>query len=289
MKVPFSSAATGPLAVSPHPMIVLSPLPSMRRILSTAVRDHGNCAPTRAQAMPSRMSALARSRTSRGTSLSVKLASQSHSRPVGPWPSVGGSLEPLNATLVAISTFLAHRQCAVARVRHHGLRECRFSPPAPRRPRDGTSRRSALRVRWSTIAHRLGVFGPLNGDAAAHTRRGGIPWIGRLLREAALSGAARWRGSTPPSPTRRAKMQCPCVLASGCHLAALSSEHNVEVDKKLYATAARTVHLRLHPAGERRGTPARRLRGLTALREETRQCCLRALRCRSVHGGRDRT
>src|ERR1700730_18166846 len=90
MKVPLSSAAAGPDVVRPQPMIVLSPLPSKRVIVSTASDDHGNFAPTNAQPMPSSSRYLARIPTASGTSSSDNFASQLESVPVTPSGSVGG-------------------------------------------------------------------------------------------------------------------------------------------------------------------------------------------------------
>src|SRR5260221_14393809 len=90
MKVPLSSAAAGPDVARPQPMIVLSPLPSKRVMVSTASTDHGSFAPTRAQPMPSSSRYLARVRTASGTSSNDNFVSQLESAPVTPEGSVGG-------------------------------------------------------------------------------------------------------------------------------------------------------------------------------------------------------
>src|SRR6266702_6185172 len=90
MKVPLSSAAAGPDVARPQPMIVLSPLPSKRAMVSTASADHGSFAPTSAQPMPSSSRYLARLRTAAVTSSSDNLVSQLESVPVTPAGSVGG-------------------------------------------------------------------------------------------------------------------------------------------------------------------------------------------------------
>src|ERR1700739_3346365 len=97
MKLEFSIAAEGALVVRvPQPIRATSPTPSSAVTASTPVRDQGSCAPTRPQAIPSRMRCLARSRTTAGTSSSVVLASQHERRPVGPagsvgWPALSGA------------------------------------------------------------------------------------------------------------------------------------------------------------------------------------------------------
>jgi hypothetical protein len=76
MKVPLSKAATGAVALRPHPIMLHGPSASRAMTDSTAVRDHGSWAPTSAQPTPSSSSNLARSRTVSGTALKSKLASQ---------------------------------------------------------------------------------------------------------------------------------------------------------------------------------------------------------------------
>src|ERR1700756_1024902 len=100
MKLEFSIAADVGLVVSgAHPIKDAPPAPAPSRAVTafTPTRDTGSCAPTRAQATPSRMRCLARSRTVGGTSSSVVLASQVESLPVGPagsvgWPTLSGAL-----------------------------------------------------------------------------------------------------------------------------------------------------------------------------------------------------
>ncbi|ELP45891.1 hypothetical protein D522_14235 [Mycobacterium avium subsp. paratuberculosis S5] len=88
MNVPLRTAAAGALVRRPVPMTMLSPLPSRARTASVAMRDHGSCAPTRAQPMPSSSRCLARSTTGAGTSSRVSSATQVASSPVGPTGSV---------------------------------------------------------------------------------------------------------------------------------------------------------------------------------------------------------
>ena len=89
MNVPFrSAAAAGPLPV-PQPISGVSPGASNASTASTATRDHGSCAPIRAQPRPSSSRCFARSLTSRGAWSSVKPATQLASWPVGPSGAVG--------------------------------------------------------------------------------------------------------------------------------------------------------------------------------------------------------
>src|SRR6201997_3663387 len=97
MKLELSIAAEVALVVRvPQPIRAASPAPSRAVTALTPVRDQGSWEPTRAQAIPSRMRCLARSRTVGGTSSSVVLASQVDRRPVGPagsvgWPALSGA------------------------------------------------------------------------------------------------------------------------------------------------------------------------------------------------------
>src|SRR3984885_5798354 len=91
MKLEFNMAADVELVTrSPQPISAPSPARSSAVTPSTPMRETGSCAPTRAQAMPSRTRCLARSRTDAGTSSSVVLATQVASLPVGPAGSVAG-------------------------------------------------------------------------------------------------------------------------------------------------------------------------------------------------------
>src|ERR1700758_4227233 len=97
MKLELSIAAEVALVVRvSQPIRAVSPAPSRAVTALTPVRDQGSWEPTRAQAIPSRMRCLARSRTAAGTSSSVVLASQHERRPVGPagsvgWPALSGA------------------------------------------------------------------------------------------------------------------------------------------------------------------------------------------------------
>src|SRR5271170_4863171 len=91
MKLEFTMAADVALvARPPQPISAESPVVSSAVTPSTPMRETGSCAPTRAQAMPSRIRYFARSRTPEGTSLSVVAASHVARRPVGPAGSVAG-------------------------------------------------------------------------------------------------------------------------------------------------------------------------------------------------------
>src|ERR1700722_7213483 len=91
MKLEFNMAADVEL-VTRSPQPISAPLPAWSSAVtpSTPMRQTGSCAPTRAQAMPSRTRCLARSRTDAGTSSSVVLAPQVAPRQVGPAGSVAG-------------------------------------------------------------------------------------------------------------------------------------------------------------------------------------------------------
>src|SRR5580692_7794678 len=92
------------------PQPISAPVPASSRavIASTPLRETGSCAPTRAQATPSRIRCLACSRTRSGTSASVVPASQVASRPVGPAGSVAASEERGAALVPVISMVLLH-------------------------------------------------------------------------------------------------------------------------------------------------------------------------------------
>src|ERR1700749_2575359 len=109
MKLELSIAADEALVVRPpHPISAAVPASSSAVIASTPLRETGSCAPTSAQATPSRTRCLACSRTGGGTSSSVVPASQVASCPVGPEGSVA-PFEECGAVLVLVkSPLLLH-------------------------------------------------------------------------------------------------------------------------------------------------------------------------------------
>src|SRR5580704_6023037 len=119
MKLEFNMAADVALVARPsQPMSGASAALSSAVTPSTPIRETGSCAPTTAQAMPSSIRCLARSRTEVGTSSSVVSATQVASRPVGPAGSVAGRagfpacLSVLLASVVANAIVLSFGEIA---------------------------------------------------------------------------------------------------------------------------------------------------------------------------------